>query len=486
MVVTDAVLGIDIGTTGTKTLVLDNKCNIISSGYYEYELITSSGGVVEQNADDWIDGIINSVNEALSKIEDYKIHAISLSTQGASMAIIDAKNKPVSNVITWMDSRCTVESDILNNQFGLDVLYRKTGYRTNVSSDSAKILWLQKHQPELINKTYKYISTIEYVNYFLTSKYVIDPSNAGIRGLFNINTMNWDNDIINFVNIDNDSLPDILRTGEYIGNLSFEAAKILNLDTDVKIYNGAHDQYCAALGCGALDDGDMLLSTGTTWVVLGITDNLTFNDAYTSLAIHPVDGMYGALASLKNGGSALKWLKTNFFSESYEEIDSIAQNRIFNTSNLYFAPFFNGAGFPHSRSNLLSGIYGLQLHHDKYDLALALMEGTSFEIKSVLNKYAEVGINISRLKMSGGAAKSNIWSLLTGYITGCEISVMKETEACALGAGLIAGVGCGMYDNYRQDLDSKIVVCNDNEIMNHYEEKYVRYKKYIESLGEMI
>lgn len=485
MSVKEVVLGIDIGTTGTKTLVLDEQCNIISKGYHEYELITDIGGIIEQNADDWIDGVIISVNEALNKINNYKVTAISLSTQGASMVIVDAYNTPMCNVITWMDSRCGKESEMLNHKFGIDTLYRKTGYRTSDSSDSSNILWFKNNYPELISDTYKYISTIEYVNHFLTGRYIIDPSNAGIRGLFNINTIKWDDEIIDFLGIENQSLPEILSTGAYIGNLSSKAAELLNLDTDVKVYNGAHDQYCAALGCGALDNGDMLLSTGTTWVVLGITDKLIFNDAYISQAIHPVDGMYGALASLKNGGSAMKWLKNNFFDESYHDIDMTAQNRIFNIPDLYFTPFFNGAGFPHTQ-NMLSGIYGLQLFHDKYDIALALMEGVSFEIKSVLYKYAEQGIDIKHLKMSGGAANSGIWSKLTGYITGCDISVMNETEACALGAGLIAGVGCGMYDNYRQDIGSKDVVCDDMRITNHYAEKYMKYQKYIESLGTMV
>lgn len=479
----EIVLGIDIGTTGIKTLAVDKHGNIIGRGYKEYELITRPGGIVEQNANDWINGVIVSVRQVVDKIKNkYKVTALSLSTQGASMTAVDNDNKPLCNVITWMDSRADMESNHLNKTIGKENLYHKTGYLTGASSDSTKILWLKNNHSEIDKNTYKYVSTIEYVNYFLTGKYIIDPSNAGIRGMFNINDLTWDDEIIDVIGINKNQLPEVHSSGEFIGKLSSNASNLLNLDTDVNVYNGAHDQYCAAVGCGALNKGDMLLSTGTTWVILGINDKITYNDSYICAGIHPVKNLYGALSSLKNGGSALKWLKELISADSYIEIDNAIDlpAKIKTTSNLYFSPFLNGAGFPHKEKDMLSGIYGLQLHHDKYDLALALMECIAFEIKTALNEYSSLGINVKKLKMVGGAAKSNLWTKITSYVTDCEIICMKESEACALGAAIIAGVGVKLFDNYDFRNNTEKVISDNVDIKNYYREKYDRYAEYLD------
>ena len=475
------IIGLDVGTTGTKAIVADEKGNVVSGGYKEYELITRPGGVVAQSADDWWDAVVASVNEATAKIEDKSdIKAIGISTQGASMLAADRDGHALTEVITWMDNRATEERDYLERTVGTDTIYKKCGWRLTPAGDASKILWIKKNLPEAFAKADCFVSTLEFVNHHLCGRYVIDPTNAAIRQLFNISTGKWDDEILGAVGIDDSKLPEVLPIGAEVGKLTADAASALGLSADVTVYNGAHDQYCAALGCGAVKAGDMLLATGTTWVVLGVTDGLLYTDSYIAPGIHPSKGAYGAMASLVSAGSSMKWYK-NLIDGNFKEIDAEAEKRIENASSLYFLPYLVGAGFPHNRPELHGGIFGLEMRHDKYDIALALMEGVAFEAKEVLLSFKEHGMSIDSLMMTGGAARSRVWSEAVGYITGCDIYRMKEPETCSVGAAMLAAVGEGIFADYAECgkvmVKSEKLDLPDTKRFAFYEEKFANYQK---------
>lgn len=451
------VLGIDIGTTGTKTVALNEYGVIIGRGYREYSLDSRAGGIVEQNADDWKQAVISSVGDAVCYIADRSdICAISLSTQGATMTAVDNDFKPLCPAITWMDSRAAEEADFLSEHVGDDIIYRKCGWGSGASYDISKIMWLKKHRPDIYFKSLSFVSTIEFVNHMLTGHSIADPTNAAIRGMYNINTMEWDKEILEAAEVEVSLLPEVMPTGVFIGTLTEEAASLLHLNRSVRVYNGAHDQYCAALGCGALDSGDMLLSTGTTWVVLGVTDKPVYTESKISPGKHPCGSLHGAMASLTSAGSALKWFRDLTGAESYADIDRNAALCRDSASDLYFMPYIAGSGFPDRVSGMGGCTVGMRLHHTKYDIALALMEGVAFETRNALIEFGRAGINIKRLHMVGGAAKSLLWSLLVGQVAGCEIIRMTESEGCALGAAMIAAVGIGMFKDYRTAADKSI------------------------------
>lgn len=474
------VLGIDVGTTGTKTIALNENGAIVGRGYREYNLDSRAGGFVEQDARDWSRAVVSTVAEATRYIKDRsEIIAISVSSQGATMTAVDSSSEPLCPAITWMDGRALHESEFLKNSIGDDRFYRKCGWSAGPSCDIAKIMWLKNNRPDIYKNTRCFVSTIEYINHMLTGRYVADPTNASIRGMYNINTMEWDSEVLEAAGTDISLLPDVLPTGSYIGTLTDEAASLLRLGCGVRVYNGAHDQYCAALGCGATEDGDMLLSTGTTWVVLGVTGKPVYTESHISPGIHPCGGLYGAMASLTTAGSALKWYRGLIGSESYADIDRYAAQCRENASDLYFMPYIAGAGFPDRISDMGGCAVGMRLHHTKYDIALALMEGVAFETRNALDEYRRSGINIKRLRMVGGAAKSVLWSSLVGYITGCEITRMSESEGCALGAALIAAVNYGIFGDYRTAADYCIsgdrLTTSDAQVRNYYDSKYEKY-----------
>ncbi len=473
-------VGTDVGTTGTKTIIMDENGKLCGKGYMEYELKAGKGGKVEQDANDWWKAVVYSVKEAVKTIPDKKnIVAMSLSTQGGTTLPVDENFTPLSDAYTWMDSRATKENDEIRQKYGEDI-YHISGWRCDPSFDPPKMRWMAENEPEIFNKAANFVSTVEYVNYKLTGKNVTDPSNAAMRQLISVETKDWNDVLLEAAGLTRDRLPECLPTGAFVGTLTKEAAAELSLPETVKVYNGAHDQYCASLGCGAVNPGDMLLSTGTTWVILGISEAPLFTKSHIAPGVHPVEGLYGNIASLNSAGSALKFYK-NITGEDYNILDDGAADRMDSAENIMFYPYFAGSGFPHHIPAVKACCMGLELMHDKYDLARALMEGIAFETRETLNEFAAHGSDIKKLKMVGGAAKSDLWSQITCDATGCELHIPAEKDTCCIGAAILAATGYGYFSNYSEACEklvhySKVLKPNPTAV-EFYNKKFDRYHK---------
>lgn len=478
------VIGLDVGTTGTKATVVAEDGSVLGSGYKEYAL-HSDGVRVTQRADDWWNATVFAIRCACKNIDKSEISAISLSTQAASMLAVDSEGNALGEVITWMDSRSAAEAELIGEKLGSEEVYKKCGWLPNPVLDAAKILWLKNNDPELFQKSAKFISTLEYMNMKLCRRCVIDPTNAAMRQMFDIKSGDWDDDTLALIGITREKLPEILPIGAEVGTLCPEAAEALGLCADVKVFNGAHDQYCAAVGCGAVNSGDMLLATGTTWVVLGVTDKILYTDSHISPGIHPVSGKYGALASLVSAGSALNWYKS-IIDGDFKKMDAESAKRRDSAKELFVLPYICGAGFPHMRPDMRGVMVGLDRGHDKYDIARALMEGVAFEAAGVLDIFAAQGMNIKKLMMTGGGARSELWSSIVGYATGCEIYRMSEPETCCMGAAMTAAVGLGMYNDYTECrsamVKSEKLELSDTSSFEFYKEKKQRYNKLVEAV----
>ena len=478
------VLGIDVGTTGTKTVVIGEDKRICGIAYREYPIVSAPGGISEQCAEDWWDAVVYTVRESTKNIDRSQIAALSLSTQGATTAFVDEGFNSIRPAITWMDIRAMDECQLLDSVLGKEGIYERCGWTTDPGSDAAKLLWIKKNEPEVFEKTFSFVSTVEFINEKLTGENVVDPTNASIRQFFNINTGVWDKDVLDIIGITEDRLPRVMPSGAFIGNLTPSASEALGLPTTVKVYNGAHDQYCASIGCGALNPGDMMLSTGTAWVLLGISDRLTYSKSHITPGIHPKNGLFGNIASLSGVGNAMKWVRDTFGSD-YKKLDEEAEKRMESAKDIIFLPYFSGAGFPLRDLTMSGCIYGLRLGNDKYDIARALMEGVAFEVRAGLEKYAEQGVDISSLKIMGGASRSDLWCSIVGYVTGCDITRMDNAEACAVGAAAIASAGCGMTNGYISLSEGSKMDLPCKEIYDFYNEKYKKYIKIRNALKDV-
>lgn len=476
------IIGLDVGTTGTKAALIDEKGNILGKGYQEYNLTAGDGGRIEQSADAWWDAAVFSVREAVKGIDDKtQIRAIGMSTQGSTMVAVDKYFNTLCPAITWMDKRASKEAKYINDTIGGENgynAYLKTGWSTGASTDSAKIIWMRENMKDVYEKAHSFVSTVEFMNFKLTGNNVIDPTNGTIRGLVNTTTGQYDDQLIACVGVEKNRLPEIMPTGALVGKLTKKAASELNLSQETEVYNGAHDQYCASLGSGSVNPGDLLLATGTTWVIFGVADKLMFTPTRIATGIHPVEGRYGALASMVSAGSSMKWFAQQI-GEDYVLIDNMAAQRRENAKNVFFFPYLAGAGFPRRNSALRSSILGLELKHDKYDMALALMEAVAFESKASLKVFEENGMPLKKLVMAGGAAKSKLWREIVGYTIGCEMYLTKEADTCCIGAGMIAAVGCGIHPDFlscaKEMVRLEPLELKEKDMFSFYKDKFERY-----------
>lgn len=475
------VIGLDVGTTGTKAVVCDGNGRVYGKSYREYDLHFTQDGGVEQNAADWIRAVQETVREAVSGsgVPSGEIGAISLSTQGGSVWARGKDGEALTPVMTWMDGRARAEADDLRMLAG-ERLYRASGWQIGAGFDAAKLLWLRRNRPECFDAAVSFDTTLETVNRYLTGRNVTDPTNAAIRILYNIEEQRYDPEILGLLGLEESRLPEVLPTGAVIGTLTSSAAGALGLSQDVRVCNGAHDQYCASLGAGAVRAGDVLVATGTAWVVLGVTDRLIRSESHVSPGIHPVKGLYGAMASLVSAGSVLKWYR-NLVESDYAALDAGAMTHRESAKDLFFAPYLAGAGFPHRNPDEPAKVIGLKLAHDRYDLARALMEGVAFEVRRVLEEYSRLGCPAEKLTMTGRTAHSELWRGIVRDVTGCGIAVTEEADTCCIGAAMLAAVGAGMYRDPAEAAAhmARVTLFDkpDADGVAFYNEKYSRYRQ---------
>ena len=470
------VIGLDVGTTCTKALLADDQGNVVSAGSSGYPLL-SSGSRIEQKAEDWIDASVRAIRQAVQNVDKSRIKGLSLSTQGASTVAVDEQGRFIGNAITWMDTRSEKEACELEQELGGEYVYRVTGWKINPALDAAKLRHM-KRDP-FYSKASMYLSTLEVLNLFLTGHAVIDPTNAAIRQLFNVEKNCWDKELLRFAEVTERELPPVLPTGAEIGTLCREAAEKTGLPEGIPVFNGAHDQYCAAIGSGAVEDGDMLLSAGTTWVLMGIGRKPLFTKSYIAPGKHPVKGLYGAIASLVCSGASLQWFKNEFLPEDFQTMNMEAAKRRERTEELFFYPYLAGANYPIWNLRAKGAFTGLTLEHDRFDLARAVMEGVAFGARRGVMDFEANGCEIRKITMMGGASKSALWCQMLASITHRPVYKLNQADICALGAAMIAACGLGIYRDYTEAAAAMVRTAHIYEPVKeeevYYNQKFQKY-----------
>ncbi len=477
-------IGLDIGSTAVKALAVNEKGETLARGSQAYPTHTE-GVCATHDALDWWESAASAVRQVVEKLgSDKDIVAISTSSQGGSILAVDKNYKPLCEALTWMDRRAVAEADELAAHFG-DEVYRMCGWRTAPTDCAAKLLWLKRNQPEVFNGAAYFLTTEEYVNYRLVGKAITDATGAAMTRLFNINTRSWDKRMLDYVGITEAQLPEVHPCGELLGTLTAEAAKDMCLSTDVKVYNGAHDQYCASIGSGVTDPGELLLATGTAWVIFGVTESLCFNERYTAPGVHPIEGRCGVMTSLAGIGAAVENY-ANSIGESLKHIDEVAAGRREAASEVLACPCPPGKNFIPHLDRAFEGPCGMTEKNDKFDVALAMMECAAFEVKLAMEEYKRQGIIPEKvvLTMSGGAARSKLWSSLIAYICDTPVMLTHQHDTPTLGASMIAATYSGAFDSLTacgEVFVGRVPLSLDEgaeEIKAYYAEKLEKYRRF--------
>ncbi len=472
------IIGIDIGTTCTKVVVVDEQGKIAGQGSHGYSLL-SCGDQIEQRAEDWICAAQTAICQAISGIDKSRISAISCSTQGGSTVAVRQDGSFIGNAWTWMDRRSTEQVRMLQKILGNDYIYRATGSRISAALDAAKLPNM-KASPNY-QEAVVFLTTLEVINCWLTGNPVIDPSNAAMRQLMNIDKLDWDDTILSAIGVTRDELPRILPAGALVGTVTDAVSAATGLPAGIPVYNGAHDQYCASIGAGAIHAGDMLLSAGTTWVLMGITKKPMYTESFVVPGRHPIEGLYGAIASLVGSGASMEWFRINLMSADLNIMNEVVPDRMQSTKDLFFFPYVNGAPYPLHKKAAKGVFAGITLEHDQFDLARALMEGVAFGVRRGIQDFSQNGAKIESIIMMGGASKSPAWMQMIASITGVSIKRLNCPDVCAIGAAMIAGCSAGIFQSYVDAANKIVSVAQVYEPVEaeaaYYDEKFEKFDR---------
>lgn len=481
------LLGIDVGTTGTKTLLISTEGKVAGHAYRLYEIITPSVGRSEQRAQDWWDTVVATVREAISALEDpAAVKAISLSLQGGTVVPVDKEGIPLRNAIVWTDGRCAQQFREFVEEGGSDTYtYETCGWHMSAGLPALQTRWIRDHEPEIFERTAMFLTVPDYVSMKMTGVAAVDLADAGINEFFDIRKGVYDEKLLSFAGIREEQLGKPVRSGDVIGHLTPDAARELGLSEDTLLVAGAHDQYSVAVGAGANHAGDVVIGSGTAWVVTGIFDEPLFSTGMAQ-SIAAVPGKWGSIFSLSTGGICLEWMRNQICGGiSYDEINRRTMEREAAFDELFFFPFQGIAGAD-KRFNR-AAFTGQDLSHDCFHLMKAVMEGVVFQTKWMLESFGDTGRGMVRF--AGGASKSPVWTQLAADILNAPVLVPEVADLSCVGAAVIAGWGAGIYKNIEEGCDHLNIagrrIDPDPDRAARYQEAYERYRRKAEALWAM-
>jgi xylulokinase len=459
------IIGVDIGTTNIKGSAYSSDGNIVSNANISYQSYSPKENYHEQDPDDWVDGFIEVLHKILinSDVKE-NLKAISISTQGGTVIPVDKDFNPLCRAITWLDRRGAylLARDKSLKEKNIK-FYLKTGWRLDSNMSFLPLLWLKENKKDIFNRIYKIFFVNDYVYKKITGISYQDPSNSSISLFYNIIEGRWDNEITSLLGFTGSNFSRVKNPGEKIGYLDKKISKELGIKNKVLIINGSHDQYCVGIGSGIVDKDEILLATGTAWVIFKmlnkplIDSKKFFASGRFTVADDKMNDKFGLIYSIPAAGVSLKWFATNLMDlenedKLFEIIDENTDRLDKIKNNIIFYPYLTGAYGPDFNVSRKASFLNVEMGHNYLDLIKAIMEGVGFQLNMILAALKEKGISCGSIKMTGGGAKSKIWPQIIADITKLNILVPedKNEDFAAKGAAILAGYGVGIFSSLEE------------------------------------
>lgn len=485
------LVGLDVGTTGCKAVVFDPQGNILGQGFEEYDILCDEPGMAEQDAEQVWKITCRVLKKALTESAVKDIRALSLSVQGDAIIPVDKNFQAVYPAILGMDYRSFEQAKRCDELFGARELFELTGMRAHPMNSVVKMLWLKEKRPEAYNKAWKITTYADFVLGKLGAAPVIDYTMASRTMAFDLQQRQWSTQILERLDIVPDLLSEAQPSGSVVGKVSAAAAEATGLPKDTLLVTGGHDQTCGALGAGVIAQGKGVVSTGTAEVLSTAFQAPALNEAmyagFYPCYLHAKDGMYFTFALNHVGGILLRWYRDQFAAVEVQEarkegIDPytrILSKVPENPSHMMVLPHLNGSGTPWCDMESKGAIVGLKLSTTRHELARAILESQTYELKINLATLEQAGVTVEKLSAVGGGAKSALWLQLKADILGRPINTLQTREAACLGAAILAGAAAGVYqsvdEGVAQTVRSQKVFTPDPTRQDRYQELYETY-----------
>jgi xylulokinase len=495
-----ALMGIDVGTTGSKCTIFDVEGNVCSYAYREYDVENPSRGHFELNPEIVWEAVKWVMANAIKKHEGREVKAICISSFGESAVPIDKNGRVLYNSFLYTDVRGSKQCESLKDKIGLESLMNLTGLPAHPMYTISKIMWIRENLPEVYKNTWKFLLFEDFVVYRLCNETVIDYSLASRTMAFNITEKRWESKVLKEAEIDRDIFSCAVPSGSVVGIIKGDVAEELGLAKNVKIVTGGHDQVCAAIGGGIIRERMAINGIGTVECITPGFSRPFLNHCMLknnfACVPHAKDGMYVTYAFNFTGGSLLKWYRDNFALYDKLEAQKLGENvyamldkKAANTpTNLLVLPHFSGAGTPYMDTSAKGAIMGLDFETTQAKFYRALLEGVNYEMMYNLECLGNVGIEIDELRAVGGGAKSDLWLQIKADIMNKKIIALDVDEAGTLGTAILAGVAIGEYKSLEKAVETLVKVRKVfyPNLKNHqiYTENYYRYKKMYKAVKE--
>ena len=445
------LLGIDVGTSGTKAIIIDETGKILNTAYQEYKIDIPAPGLAEQNPLIWWNTTKNTIKQLLSdsKIDKNKIAGIGLSGQMHSTVFLDKNIDIIRPAIIWADQRSKPEAEYINRTFGKQKLAETVGNRAATGFMASTVLWIKKHEKDTYKQIYKVILPKDYIRLKLTGKINTDVTDASSTLLFDIKKRKWCKKLITELKIKEDCLPLICESAEIAGEITKAASRETGLPAGIPVIAGGGDQPVSAVGNGIIYPDDVLITIGTGGQVFTPLDKpIVDPQLRTHTFCHAISNKWFIMGAMLCAGLCLKWFKENVLlcKENYNDLSTEAeQNSPAGSNGLIFLPYLTGERTPHFDPDATGIFYGVRLNLKRSDFIRAIMEGVTFGLRNSLDIFNDLKIKTNKIIISGGGSNSNLWQQIQADIFNEKLYKSSATEQACFGAALLAGLGTKVF-----------------------------------------
>ena len=473
-------VGIDLGTSAVKLLLMDETGHIHKIVSKEYPLYFPNPGWSEQKPEDWYEQSMAGLKELLSECDKSKVAGISCGGQMHGLVILDSDDNVIRPALLWNDGRTYEECDYLNNVIGKDKLSEYTANISFTGFTAPKILWVKNKEPENFARIAKIMLPKDYLAYKLSGVHCTDVSDASGMLLFDVKNRCWSKEMMEICDVKEEQLAKVFESYEVVGTLKPDVADELGLSTEVKIIAGAGDNAAAAVGTGTVGDGRCNISLGTSGTIFISSDSFGVDENNALHSFAHADGHYHLMGCMLSAASCNKWwmeeiMQTKDFAGEQKAIEKLGENHV------YFLPYLMGERSPHNNPNARGTFIGMTMDTTRADMYQAVLEGVGFALRDSFEVAKSLGIKIERTKICGGGAKSPLWKKIIANILGIKVDIIESEEGPGYGGAMLAAVGCGEFASVEEAADKLVKVIDtvepDAELTAKYDVRYNQFKQ---------
>lgn len=475
-------IGVDLGTSAVKLLLMDEQGQIKNVVSKEYPLEFPQPGWSQQNPEDWRKAMMEGIPELLTGFRGTDVAGIGCGGQMHGLVILDENDHVIRPAILWNDGRTAKQVDHLNNEIGKERLSQLTANIAFAGFTAPKILWVKENEPENFNKIAKIMLPKDYINYVLTGVHSCDYSDASGMLLLDVQHKCWSREMLDICGISENQMPKLFESYECIGTVKPEIATLLGLGENVKVAAGAGDNAAAAVGTGVVGEGGCNISLGTSGTVFISSRSFGVDQNNALHAFAHADGGYHLMGCMLSAASCNKWLMDEIYqtSDYGAEQAPITQDKL-GENHVYFLPYLMGERSPINDTNARGTFIGMTMDTTRADLTQAVLEGVAFAIRDSVEVARSLGITISSSKICGGGAKSPLWKQMIANILNAELECLESEQGPGMGGAMLAMVACGEYASVQEVCDKFVHVAStvkpEPELVEKYEKRYQQFKK---------